>query len=77
MNGINGCSPAHRAPFARRIAIISTAAAIDRRRILQWVLAWAGLSATWMIEDGVEPDSRLEMAKLAASALGCGVRSSD
>ncbi len=63
--------------FARRIAIISTAAGIDRRRILQWVLAWAGLSATWMIEDGVEPDSRLEMAKLAASALDCDVQVSD
>jgi streptomycin 6-kinase len=63
--------------FARRIAIISTVAGIDRRRLLQWVLAWAGLSATWMIEDGGELDSRLEMAKLAASALDSGVRISD
>lgn len=63
--------------FARRIAIISTAAGIDRRRILQWVLAWAGLSATWMIEDGVEPYRRLEMVKLAASALDCDVQVSD
>ncbi|PYC18928.1 aminoglycoside phosphotransferase family protein [Pseudomonas mosselii] len=63
--------------FVHRIAIISAAASIDRPRLLQWVLAWAGLSATWMIEDGVQPDSRLEMARLAASALDCGVRISD
>lgn len=56
--------------FARRIAIISDVAGIDRHRLLQWVLAWAGLSATWMIEDGLEPGSRLEVARLAASALG-------
>jgi len=27
------------------------------------------LSATWMLEDGADPRSRLELAKLAASAL--------
>ena len=59
--------------FARRIALIAGASNIDRRRLLQWVLAWAGLSATWMLEDGAEPDSRLEVARLAASALNIGV----
>ncbi|EKT4505028.1 aminoglycoside phosphotransferase family protein [Pseudomonas putida] len=55
--------------FARRIALIADASGIDCRRLLQWVLAWTGLSATWMLEDGAEPGSRLELAKLAASAL--------
>jgi len=55
--------------FARRIALIADASGIDRRRLLQWVLAWTGLSATWMLEDGAEPRSRLELAKLAATAL--------
>ncbi|ATP45495.1 APH(6) family putative aminoglycoside O-phosphotransferase [Pseudomonas putida] len=55
--------------FARRIALIADASGIDRRRLLQWVLAWTGLSATWMLEDGADPRSRLELAKLAASAL--------
>jgi len=59
--------------FARRIALIAGASKIYRRRLLQWVLAWAGLSATWMLEDGAEPDSRLEVARLAASALNIGV----
>ncbi|WP_232239508.1 aminoglycoside phosphotransferase family protein [Pseudomonas alkylphenolica] len=55
--------------FARRIEIIVAASGIDRRRLLQWVLAWAGLSAAWMLEDHAEPGSRLEVARLAASAL--------
>ena len=62
--------------FPRRIAIISQAAGIERHRLLQWVLAWAGLSATWMIEDGAEPEGRLALARLAASALDGSARGS-
>lgn len=58
--------------FGRRIALIADISGIDRRRLLQWVLAWAGLSATWSLEDGADPGCRLEVAKLAASALNIG-----
>ncbi|MCR6475014.1 APH(6) family putative aminoglycoside O-phosphotransferase [Variovorax sp. ZS18.2.2] len=58
--------------FARRIEIVAEASGIERRRLLQWVLAWTGLSAVWMLEDDDEPGSTLEVAKLAASALGLG-----
>lgn len=56
--------------FARRIDVVANSSGIDRRRLLQWVLAWTGLSVTWMLEDDEEPGSTLEVAKLAASALG-------
>jgi streptomycin 6-kinase len=56
--------------FARRIVIVAQAANMDRRRLLQWVLAWSGLSAAWMLEDDIEPGTPLEVAKLAALALG-------
>ena len=56
--------------FARRIGIVTQASDIDRHRLLQWVLAWAGLSAAWMLEDGIEPAIPLGVAKLAALALG-------
>lgn len=56
--------------FARRVDIVANASGIDRRRLLQWVLAWTGLSATWMLEDGEPPGHRLEVARLAALALG-------
>ncbi|NQD75360.1 aminoglycoside phosphotransferase family protein [Pseudomonas sp. CM27] len=55
--------------FSRRIGIICEAAHIDRQRLMQWALAWAGLSATWMMEDGVDPVGRFELAKLAALLL--------
>ena len=56
--------------FARRIEIVRQACGIDHRRLLQWVLAWAGLSAAWMLEDDIEPATSLEVAKLAALELG-------
>ncbi|WP_194791887.1 aminoglycoside phosphotransferase family protein [Pseudomonas sp. UFMG81] len=60
--------------FARRIEIVAQAAGMDRRRLLQWVLAWSGLSATWMLEDGIDPGRPLEVAKLAAMALGSDIK---
>ena len=56
--------------FARRIEVVAKASGIERRRLLQWVLAWAGLSLTWMLEDGEEPGITLGVAHLAAAALG-------
>lgn len=55
--------------FARRIEIVANASGIDRQRLLQWVLAWTGLSITWMLEDDIEPGTNLGVAKLAATAL--------
>lgn len=52
-----------------QVGIICEAAHIDRQRLMQWALAWAGLSATWMMEDGVDPVGRFELAKLAALLL--------
>ena len=56
--------------FARRIEIVRQAGDIDHRRLLQWVLAWTGLSAAWMLEDDLDPTTPLEVAKLATLALG-------
>ncbi|MFI8483069.1 aminoglycoside phosphotransferase family protein [Pseudomonas sp. NPDC078700] len=55
--------------FARRIEIVAQVSDIDRRRLLQWVLAWSGLSAAWMLEDNIDPSTPVEVAKLAALAL--------
>jgi streptomycin 6-kinase len=56
--------------FARRVDCVADAVSIDRRRLLQWVLAWAGLSTAWILEDGGHAGSTLEVGRLAASALG-------
>src|SRR6185503_20817212 len=55
--------------FDRRVVIVSEAAGLDRTRLLRWILAWAGLSAAFSIEDGDPPDGALEIARLAASRL--------
>ncbi|MDR0241601.1 MAG: 3'-kinase [Burkholderia sp.] len=68
------CNPAHDiavdpARFARRVALVADAAQLDRRRLLQWILAWSGLSAAWLMEDDLPADTRLRVAQLAATAL--------
>lgn len=55
--------------FAQRVGIVSRYAGLERRRLLQWVLAWAGLSATWSAGDALPPATRLRVAELAAAEL--------
>ncbi|WP_321806043.1 aminoglycoside phosphotransferase family protein [Burkholderia sp. BCC1993] len=69
------CNPAHDlaidpARFERRVVLVAETAQLERRRLLQWILAWAGLSAVWLMEDELPPDTRLEVARLAANAVG-------
>lgn len=69
------CNPSHDVAvdpvrFEQRVMVVADAARLDRRRLLQWILAWSGLSAVWLIEDGLSPDTRLQVATLAAAALG-------
>lgn len=56
--------------FHRRLGVVTDAAGMERRRLLQWILAWTGLSAAWFLEDGdplAEVDLRI--AELAAAEL--------
>ncbi len=55
--------------FARRLAVVSEAAGLERARLLRWVLAWAGLSAAWSLEGGTSPVVALLAAGLAAAEL--------
>ena len=41
--------------LARRIEVISAAANLEPRRLLKWVLAYAGLSAAWSLDEGADP----------------------
>lgn len=58
--------------LARQSHVVAEAAGLDRTRLLQWVLAYAGLSAAWHLEDGEEEQARrtLAIASLAAIELG-------
>jgi streptomycin 6-kinase len=55
--------------LARQAGVVAEAAGLDRVRLLKWILAYAGLSAAWMLEDGHRPDLELTVAELAASEL--------
>jgi len=68
------CNPSPRTAlargrFAQRLDIVAAEAGLDRRRLLQWILAWAGLSAVWMMQDGADPAGTLRVAERAAAAL--------
>jgi streptomycin 6-kinase len=53
----------------RQSMLIAEAAHLDPTRLMQWVLAWAGLSAAFGIEDGLSPGYRPDIAVLAAAEL--------
>lgn len=55
--------------FQRRVEQVCRLAGLDRRRLLQWILAWSGLSAAWFMEDGQAADIDFRVAELAARAL--------
>jgi streptomycin 6-kinase len=50
-------------------SVIAQAAQLDRRRLLEWTLAFAGLSAAWIMGDGDDPALDLGVATLAAAEL--------
>ncbi|MBJ2065037.1 aminoglycoside phosphotransferase family protein [Serratia odorifera] len=56
--------------FLQRVEQVCQLAGLERQRLLQWILAWAGLSAAWFLEEGESADIDRRVAALAAQALG-------
>jgi streptomycin 6-kinase len=56
--------------FARRLDVVVAASGLEQRRLLSWVLAWTGLSASWFLGDA-DPlaEIDLQIAALAAAEL--------
>lgn len=54
--------------FQRRLELVAEAAHLERRRLLEWVLAWCGLSAAWFLGDGDEGSACLDLAVAALAA---------
>ena len=68
------CNPDHATAAApgrlvRRLGVVAEAANLDPSRLLLWVLAYAGLSAAWSIDDGYDPRTALSVAEIAAAEL--------
>lgn len=53
----------------RQVDIVARAAKLDRTRLLQWIAAYAGLSAAWTLDDGDDASLALTVASLAVDEL--------
>ena len=53
--------------FDHQVEMLAAAASVDRRRLLDWTLAFAGLSAAWHLADGTVADLDFAIAALAAA----------
>ncbi|HEX2211426.1 MAG TPA: aminoglycoside phosphotransferase family protein, partial [Longimicrobium sp.] len=58
--------------LARQAGVVAAAAGMERARLLRWVLAWAGLSAAWSLEDADDATLALAVAEIAAGELAGG-----
>ena len=56
--------------FKLRLAIVTEIAGINRERLLQWIIAWCGLSAIWSLECNDRISVQVEIAELAIAELG-------
>lgn len=58
--------------LARQAHVVAEAADLDRGRLLQWVLAYAGLSAAWHFGDGSDAMLALGVAEIALAEIETG-----
>lgn len=68
------CNPDHEIAtrpgrLSRQIGVVAEAAHLQHSRLLAWVVAWAGLSAAFFLDDGLPPNGALAVAELAAVEL--------
>ena len=57
--------------LGRQVDVVSRSAGLSPSRLLDWIVAWAGLSAAFLLQDGDPPDDALELAERAAAERRC------
>jgi streptomycin 6-kinase len=57
------------ARLPREIPLVAVRAGLEPQRLLRWIIAWSGLMAAWMLEDGEQSTLPLLVAKLAVREL--------
>ena len=55
--------------FLRRVEVVTRRSGLERRRLLQWIVAWTGLSAAWLIGDGLSAAVDLRVGEMARAEL--------
>jgi streptomycin 6-kinase len=53
----------------RQLAIVVALSGTEPKRLLQWIMAYAGLGAAWSLEAGDDPGPGLALAQIAAAEL--------
>jgi streptomycin 6-kinase len=53
----------------RQARIASEEAGLEFRRLLKWILAYAGIGAVWSMESGHDPKPGMQIAEIAAAEL--------
>lgn len=53
--------------FERRLEIVLAKSGLERQRLLRWIIAWCGLSASWFLEDD-DPLAEINLTILAKAA---------
>jgi streptomycin 6-kinase len=53
--------------FERRLEIVLAKSGLERQRLLRWIIAWCGLSASWFLEDE-DPLAEINLTILAKAA---------
>ena len=69
------CNPSHTIAttpgrLARQVSVICEVAQLARERLLRWIIAWTGLSATWYQGDPWMPGVQGQAAVAAVLAVG-------
>jgi streptomycin 6-kinase len=54
----------------RQVRVVAEEGKLDPKRLLTWILAYAGLGAAWTMDSGGEDAAGLTIAAAAASELG-------
>jgi streptomycin 6-kinase len=55
--------------LSNQVKLIVATAGLDHKRLLKWIIAWAGLSAAWMLNDWEAAGLPLTIAKIALNEL--------
>jgi streptomycin 6-kinase len=59
--------------LSRQLQVVAKEARLDPKRLLKWIIAWAGLSAAWFLNDGEDAlanvEAELLVAKIALAEL--------
>ena len=56
------------ARLPREFPLVAARAGLEPQRLLRWIIAWAGLMASWMLEDKEDPTLPLLVAELAMNS---------